>query len=136
MFILKMSEVQDKMSYEDILAENLMLKNKCDELINQNKLLEGKLRTLQDNQGYEICKYFNECNSLKKTAEYFLYENIVDCGYAVIEFNGCSDSISDAVDYKEFHILAYGKDNSEDDSGDDSGDETEDLTEDESQIET
>lgn len=111
-----MTEFKDKLSYEEILAENSILKNTCNELTNQIKMLEGKLRTLQDNQGYEICEYFNECNSLKQTADYFLYENIVDCGHALIEFNGCSDSISDAKDYKEFRILAYGDDSEEEDS--------------------
>ena len=120
-----MTHFEDKLSYEELLTENSILKNECNELTKQNKILEGKLRILQDNQGYEICEYFNECNSLKQTAEYFLYENIVDCGYALIDFNGCSDSIQDAKDYKEFHILAYGKDVSDDESIDDSENDSE-----------
>ena len=100
-----------------------MLKNRCDELTKLNLVLERNLRTLQDNQGYEICEYYNNCQSLKRTAEYFLYENIVDCGNALIEFNGCSDAISDATDYKEFRILAYGKDDTEDDTQEDSDDQ-------------
>ena len=110
-----MTEFQDKKSYDEILAENIMLKTKYNELMQQNKNLEKKLRTLQDNQGYEICEYFNECNSLQQTADYFLYQDIVECGYALIDFNGCSDSISDAKDYKQFRLLAYGKDDTEED---------------------
>jgi hypothetical protein len=109
-----MTDFVGKPSYEEVLAENLMLKNKCDELTKKNKELEGKLRSLQDNQGYEICKYFNECNSLKQTADHFLYEDIVDCGYALMDFNGCSDSIQGAKDYKEFRLLAYGPNDEED----------------------
>jgi hypothetical protein len=115
-----MTEFQDKLSYEQLLSENIMLKNKYDELTKQNKILEGKLRTLQDNQGYEICEYFNQCNSLQQTADHFLYENIVDCGYALIDFNGCSESIDSATDYKEFRLLAYGKDDTDYDSDEDS----------------
>ena len=110
-----MTDFIGKLSYEELLAENLILKNKCDELTKKNKELEGKLSMLQDNQGYEICEYFNECNSLKQTADHFLYENIVDCGYALMDFNGCSDSIQGAKDYKEFRLLTYGKDEDEDD---------------------
>ena len=110
-----MAYFKDKFSYEEIESNNIILKNKCDELEKQNRYLEKKLRTLQDNQGYEICKYYNKCRSLKQTCDFFLYEDIVDCGYALIEFNGCSDSISDAIDYKEFRSLAYGDDGTEDD---------------------
>jgi hypothetical protein len=121
-----MTEFEGKISYEQLLVENSMLQNKYDELTRLNGILERKLRTLQDNQGYEICEYFNECNSLQQTAEYFLYENIVDCANALIEFNGCSDSISDAKDYKEFRILAYGEESdTESDTEDGEDDDSE-----------
>ena len=119
-----MTEFENKLSYEELLAENSVLKNLCNELKKQNKILEGNLRTLQDNQGYEICEYFNQCNSLKQTAEYFLYKSIVECGYALIDFNGCSDSIQGAKDYKEFHILAYGRyEDSDEDEDEEAQDE-------------
>jgi hypothetical protein len=119
-----MTDFENKLSYDDLLDEIFMLKDKVDELTKINKLLEGKLRSLQDNQGYEICEYFNECNSLQETADYFLYDNIVECGNALIEFNGCSDSISDAKDYKEFYFLAYGEEYTDDDNSE-TGSETE-----------
>jgi hypothetical protein len=104
-----MADFEVKLSYEEILAENSILKNKCNELIAQNKVLEDKLSSLQNNQAYEICEYYNECRSLQQTTDYFLYDNIVDCGNALMDFNGCSDSIQSATDYKEFCYLAYGK---------------------------
>jgi hypothetical protein len=126
-----MTEFENKLSYEEILAENSILKNKIDELTKQNKLLEENLRSLQDNQGYEICEYFNECNSLKQTADYFLYDDIVDCGNALMDFNGCSDSIQGAKDYKEFRFLAYGsEEDTEDDDGSEEEDDSEEDTED------
>jgi len=109
-------DFKDNISYEELLAELSKFKNKCDELTKQNKILERKIRTLQDNQGYEICEFFNNCNSLKETAQYFLYDNILDCGYALIDFNGCSDAICDAKDYKEFRFLAYGNSEDEDET--------------------
>ena len=118
-----MTDFEDKISYEELLAENSILTNKFNELIKQNKILEKKLRILQDNQGHEICEYFNNCNSLQQTADYFLYENIVDCGYALIDFNGCSDSIQDAKDYREFHILAYGREYDEEEEEEEKNDD-------------
>jgi hypothetical protein len=118
-----MTEFENKLSYEELLAENSTLKTKIDELTKQNILLEGKLRSLQDNQGYEICEYFNECNSLQQTADHFLYDDIVDCGNALMDFNGCSDSIQGAKDYKEFRLLAYGSEEYSDSDYDTENDE-------------
>lgn len=124
-----MTDFEDKLSYEELLAENSILTNKCDALTNHTNILEEKLRTLRDKQCYEICEYFNECNSLKQTADYFLYEDIEECGYALIEFNGCSDSIKDATDYNEFRILAYDEDENEDNNENEHEDENEDNKE-------
>ena len=124
-----MASFEEKKSYEELLAENEMLKTKCEELTKENKRLEGKLQSLQNNQGYEICEYFNECNSLKETADHFLYEDIVECGYALMEFNDCSDSICDAKDYKEFRLLAYGEESEEEDSDGDSDEDSDEESE-------
>lgn len=108
-----MSKLQDKLTYEELLSENELLKNKCNELIVKNKILQEKLTTLHENQGCEICEFFNKCKSLQKTAEFFSYDDIVDCGNALVYFYGCSDPIQSAKDYKEYCILAYGKENDE-----------------------
>ena len=62
-----------------------------------------------------ICEYFEECRSLKKTAEYFSYENIVQCGNDLIEFFGSSEPLEDAKDYKEFCKLDGRYDSSSED---------------------
>ena len=119
-----MSDIEDieeiKLTYEELLAENTKLKNKCDELTKENKKLKNKINDIRDYQGYEICEYFNDCDSLKATAEHFLYDDIVECGEDLIHFNGCSDAIQSASDYKEYYRLAYGKDYNSDDSDSDS----------------
>ena len=42
-----MTEFQDKKSYDEILAENIMLKTKYNELMQQNKNLEKLIRLRQ-----------------------------------------------------------------------------------------
>ena len=103
-----MSGFENNLSYEELLAENLLLKNKCDDLMKRNKVLEEKIYTIRDNLGYEICEFYNQCRSLKKTAEEFCYDDIADCGNALVAFQDCSDYIQDAKDYKEYRILEYG----------------------------
>jgi hypothetical protein len=111
-----MAEFENKLSYECLVVENLMLKNKCEQLSKRNEVLEENITSIRYNMGYEICKFYNQCRSLKETAEQFCYDDIVDCGNALVYFNGCSDSIQNAKDYKEYRILAYGPD--DDDSED------------------
>ncbi len=108
--------LEDKMSYEDLLEENIYLKKRCSELTQKNDSLRDRINSLQNNLGSEICEYFDDCRSIKKTAEYFSYENIVDCGNDLIEFFGASDPLEDAEDYKEFRKLDGRYDSSEDDS--------------------
>ncbi len=107
---------EDKMSYEDLLEENIYLKKRCSELTQKNDSLRDRINSLQNNLGSEICEYFEDCRSIKKTAEYFSYENIVECGNDLIEFFGASDPVQDAKDYKEFCKLGGRYDSSEDDS--------------------
>ncbi len=109
------STLEDKMSYEDLLEENIYLKKRCSELTQKNKSLTDRINSLQNNLGLEICEYFEECRSIKKTAEYFSYENIVDCGNDLIEFFGASDPLEDAEDYKEFRKLDGRYDSSSED---------------------
>ena len=110
-----MTEFVDNLSYEELLAENANLKITCEEFKKEIELLKNKIVNLkdkindfQDNQSDEICEFFNDCNSLKKTAKHFLYDNIVDCGDDLINFNGCTDAIQDAKDYKEYYFQKYG----------------------------
>ena len=45
----------------------------------------------------------------KKTAKKFLYDDIVDCGDDIVYYNGSSDCIQSADDYKEYYFLKYGR---------------------------
>ena len=109
-----MTEFVDNLSYEELLAENANLKQKCKELKKQNEILEEKIINLKDIQSYEICKFFSNCRSLAKTAKKFLYDDIVDCGDDIVYYNDCSDSIQGADDYKEYYFLKYGRNLEED----------------------
>jgi hypothetical protein len=100
----------DKKTYEELLAEIDKLKNKCDELTKENNKLISKINNLRDIQGYEISGFFFDCNSLKITAEKYFYNDIVECGYDLIEFQGCTDVIQCADDYKEYCRLEYDED--------------------------
>ncbi len=104
-----MTEFAENLSYEDLLAENAKLKRKCEELKKENELLKNKVIDLKDIQSYEICKFFSNCRNLAKTAKKFLYDDIVDCGDDIVYFNGSSDCIQSADDYKEYYFLKYGR---------------------------
>ena len=112
----------DKKTYEELLAEIDKIKNKCDELTKENNKLISKINNLRDIQGYEICEFFFACNSLKITAEKYLYEDIVECGYDLIEFQGCTDVIKCAEDYKEYCRLEYDEDSDSNIESDDDKD--------------
>ena len=116
----------DKKTYEELLAEIDKLKNKCDELTKENNKLISKINNLRDIQGYEISEFFFDCNSLKITAEKYFYDDIVECGYDLIEFQGCTDVIRCADDYKEYCRLEYDE-NSDKDDNDDKDDENNNL---------
>ena len=64
----------DKKTYEELLAEIDKIKNKCDELTKENNKLISKINNLRDIQGYEICEFFFDCNSLKITAEKYYFK--------------------------------------------------------------
>ncbi len=106
----------NKMNHEDLLAEIVMLKKKCSELTKKNDSLTDKINSLRNKFGLEICQYFNQCRSIKKTAEYFSYEDIVQCGYDLLNFFDASDPVQRAEDYKEFCKLDGRCYNSEDDN--------------------
>ena len=111
-----------------ILNENKLLNKKITELTKQNNELKEKLQQLQNNMGYEICEYFNDCKSLEKTTEHFCFENISKCYYSLAEYNDCSDTPQSAIDYKKYHkeIFGYEYDenvNNEDNNNEDDEDD-------------
>jgi hypothetical protein len=121
-----MTEFDDKPTYEELLLQNAALKEKCNELTKQNENIKKRLNTIQDNFGYEICEYFNRCDSIKETAEYCGYEDIVECGDDLVYFQQCSDYIQSATDYKEYRLLSYGKEEESDEENEENSDNEED----------
>ena len=67
-------------------------------------------------------KFIKNCNSLKITSEKYSYDDIVECGYDLIEFQGCTDVIKCAEDYKEYCRLEYDEDSDSNIESDDDKD--------------
>jgi hypothetical protein len=83
--------------------------NESGEDINQLKEKIQELKNfISENFGYEILQYFNDCHSIRLTANRYgytieeLYENIID-------WDGCPDGLMEADDYKECRIEIYGR---------------------------
>ena len=96
-------------------------------LLKENDELQNIICKLQDNQGFEICKYFNNCKSLKKTMEQFYFKSIKDCYGALKEYNGCSDPCEYANDYKEYYKEIFGYEYEKDiDDNNDNNDDNDD----------
>ena len=106
-----------------ILNENKLLNKKITELTKENNELKEKLQQLQNNMGYEICKYFNKHNSLEKTTEYFCFEDISDCYHALVNYYGCSDPLESAKDYQKYHKEIFGYEYEEDVNNEDNKNE-------------
>jgi hypothetical protein len=57
---------------------------------------------------HEINEYFFTCNSIRNTTERFFFEDVRDCYDALLSYNGCSDPIQSADDYKLCHKEIFG----------------------------
>jgi DNA-binding transcriptional regulator WhiA len=106
--------LQDKTTM--LLEKNKLLQKEIFEVLQENKKLKNQIQQLQDLFGYEICKYFEKTNNIRKTTAYFYYENVNDCYEALVEYYGCSDPLQDADDYKECHKEIFGREYDDDDS--------------------
>jgi hypothetical protein len=84
------------------------LKNYYKKLDDENKNLRKTIQNLQDSQGYEISMFFNRYNSIKETQIEYYFETIKDCYEALVDYNGCSDSIQGADDYREYYKEIFG----------------------------
>jgi hypothetical protein len=91
------------------------LLQKIKKLEDENKKLRNTIQNLQESQGYEICKFFNKCNSIKKTQIEYYFDGIKDCYNALVDYYGCSDPVQDADDYKEYYKDIFGYEFEEDD---------------------
>jgi hypothetical protein len=118
----------DTDEYKKLLSEFGILQKLNTELTKENidlVLTRGKLRSnvqsLQDRNGLEICEYFGECNSLRRTADEYCFDNVSDCYESLSEYNSDSDFLKNAEDYMEYYSEIFGReydDCSDDDCSD------------------
>jgi hypothetical protein len=112
----------------------------------ENTRLKLKLEKLHDLFGLTIVEYFNECNSLRKTTEYFFFQDVRDTYYSLRSYFDCSDPVQGADDYKECYKEIFGKeycdnedededDANEEDDADADANEEEDTDEDDDDVE-
>ena len=79
----------------------------------QNDELSKKRDNCLDSMALDILQYFNNCKSIKKTAEKYdmTTEELIDW---IPYWDGCSDGLQSARDYKEFR----NHDDNDDDNSD------------------
>ncbi len=68
---------------------------------------------------HEINEYFFDCNSIRNTTERFFFEDVRDCYDALLAYNGCSDPIQSADDYKLCHKEIFGYEYKDEDDNED-----------------
>lgn len=71
-------------------------------LINENNMLRETITKLRDHFGYEICEFFQNCNSLEETTKTFYFENIRQCYLTLVNFYDGYDIVNQAVDYEKY----------------------------------
>lgn len=98
------------------LIKNLQNSNKI--LKEENKQLRKKRYDYLDIIAFDILEYFNDCKSIKKTAEKYdmTIKELIDC---IPYWDGCSDGLQAAHDYNDF----VKDDEDEDDKDDEDEDE-------------
>lgn len=125
-----MSEFINNPTYDEILNNLTILKLENLNLNNEIKKLKNNIQKLQDDQGLEICEYFNRCNSIKKTTDKYCFENVNDCYEALKEYFGCSDPLQSACDYRECYKEIFDREYDEDEDDEDYEDEKDEDYED------
>lgn len=104
-----MTEYSNKPSYHDILNELTILKMKNSNLNNEIRRLKKNIQKIQDNQGLQICEYFDMCNSIRDTSDKFCFEAVDDCYEALKDYFGGSDHIQEATDYIDCYKEIFGR---------------------------
>ena len=95
---------------EEVVKDNNNLKMINTKLNDELAILRKNIQTMQDNMGYEICEYFNEHNSIRRTTKQYFFESVLDCHEALVEYFGCSDPLQSADDYKECYREIFNRD--------------------------
>lgn len=93
-----MTEILEELNQLNEINRQLIEANL--KLTEQVDILTRNLIALQDRQGFEICEYYLEHNSINITAKEYFFKSDLDCYYALVEYFGCSDPLETAIDYK------------------------------------
>lgn len=93
--------------------EIISLKEEIIKLKKEKELLKESIAKMQDEQGLEICEYYDSCKSIRQTAYKFYFATNEDCYWALVEYFGCSDPLQCAHDYEELHRQLFGSDEDE-----------------------
>jgi hypothetical protein len=70
-------------------------------LLKENEKLRENIDNLRNHFSYEICKYFEKHNSIKKTAETFYFESLKECYLTLVDYYDGTETIIKAIDYKD-----------------------------------
>jgi len=95
--------------------EIISLKEEIIKLKKEKEILKESIAKMQDDQGLEICEYYNSCKNISQTADKFYFSTNEDCYWALVEYFGCSDPLQNAHDYEELRKELFGSDEDEDD---------------------
>lgn len=78
-----------------------ILKKQIEDLTFENNVLNTRIKHLQDLFSYDICRFYNKHKSIRKTSDYFYFDNVKECYYKLIEYYDSPELIDEAVDYLE-----------------------------------
>ena len=112
--IAKTNEVlKDKIKYleADLEKSNQINKELEIKLLasnQKNKELKEKIDNIIDDNAVKVLEYFNDCSSIRKTADAFGFE-IDELYYLIPHWDGCSDGLQNADDYDECKIEVLGR---------------------------
>ena len=96
-----MTEFTNKPSYDEIFNELAIIQMTNSKLNNEIRRLRKNIQKIHDDQGLEICDYFDMCNSIKDTSDKYCFEDVEDCYWALVEYFGGVSKVEEANDYKE-----------------------------------
>jgi hypothetical protein len=112
-FILVNNALKDKIKYleadlEKSNQKNKELEKKLLESNQKNKELKDKIDNIIDDNAVKVLEYFNDCSSIRKTADAFGFE-IDELYYLIPQWDGCSDGLQGADDFDECRIDVLGR---------------------------
>jgi sugar-specific transcriptional regulator TrmB len=107
---------------ENLLKEVADLNSSNLNLIKENKQLQKNIEKLQNEFGLEICEFFHNCNSIRETTEKYYFKHVRDCYEALVDYNGCTDPLYEANDFKDCFKEIYDKEYSDAESEDSQND--------------